>query len=132
MRNTKQRDEVLRIVLASCDHPTAESVYLRVKECMPSVSLGTVYRNLCLLAGHDLIRQIHVADAADRYDKTLSDHSHFRCGVCGTVFDLDCPADLPPTAHSAADALGHKIEKTEIVFYGVCKNCRNNITEKEK
>ena len=32
------------------DHPTADMVYMNIKEEFPKISLGTVYRNLALLS----------------------------------------------------------------------------------
>ena len=46
MRNSIQRNLVYDIIQVSCDHPTADMVYLRAKQTMPKISLGTVYRNL--------------------------------------------------------------------------------------
>lgn len=48
-RNSKQRTLVLDVLKASHEHPNAEEVYLAVKQQLPDISLGTVYRNLNLL-----------------------------------------------------------------------------------
>ena len=42
MRNSIQRNLVYDIIQVSCDHPTADMVYLRAKQTMPKISLGTV------------------------------------------------------------------------------------------
>ena len=46
MRYSKQKDEVLKVVLDACNHPDAKEVYNLVKKKIPNISLGTVYRNL--------------------------------------------------------------------------------------
>ena len=46
MRNTKQKEIILNIVNNSSNHLNANSIYLKAKEVMPNISLGTVYRNL--------------------------------------------------------------------------------------
>ena len=48
-RNTRQRQLVLDAVRELDDHPTADEVYLRVREKDEHVSRGTVYRNLHIL-----------------------------------------------------------------------------------
>jgi len=45
-RNTKQRKRILEKLKTTIAHPTAEWVYGQLKDEMPSLSLGTVYRNL--------------------------------------------------------------------------------------
>ena len=49
-RNSRQRTLVYQVVKDSHSHPNAEEVYLLVRRQLPDISLGTVYRNLNLLA----------------------------------------------------------------------------------
>ena len=58
-------------------HPTADMVYLHVKETFPNISLGTVYRNLNLLADMGEIIKIPTPDGADRFDGCTKPHYHF-------------------------------------------------------
>lgn len=122
MRNTKQRDAVLKTVLDSSDHPSAEMIYGRVKEIIPNISLGTVYRNLSLLTETGKIRHITVKDGGDRYDKTLRTHAHFHCSVCNEVTDI--PDDILQAIEDKIEAVsGCKIIKTDILFAGICNKC---------
>ena len=50
MRHSQQRDVILSVLRASTAHPTAEQIYEAVREVLPNVSLGTVYRNIRQLA----------------------------------------------------------------------------------
>lgn len=123
MRNTAQRDTVLKVVEASCDHPTAETIYTRCREIMPEISLGTVYRNLKVLVELGKIREVSILNAGDRYDKTIGLHAHFRCKHCGRVLDVPAGA-LEELESKVQSATGHLIEGTEILFVGVCDGCR--------
>ena len=124
MRNTNQRNTVLKVVEASCDHPSAETIYFRCREIMPEISLGTVYRNLKVLVELGKIREVSILNAGDRYDKTIGLHAHFRCKHCGQV--LDVPAkDLDMLEKRVEDTTGYKIEGTEILFVGICDRCKN-------
>ena len=123
MRNTAQRDTVLKVVEASCDHPTAETIYTRCREIMPEISLGTVYRNLKVLVELGKIREVSILNAGDRYDKTTGLHAHFRCKHCGRVLDVPAGA-LEELESKVQSATGHLIEGTEILFVGVCDGCR--------
>jgi hypothetical protein len=51
LRITKQRQLILEELKKVVTHPTADEIYRMVRERMPRVSLGTVYRNLETLSG---------------------------------------------------------------------------------
>ena len=53
-----QRESILETVRGTHSHPTAEWVFSKVKKTRPNVSLGTVYRNLGLLADNGKIQAI--------------------------------------------------------------------------
>ena len=122
-RNTIQRALVLNAVRSLHNHPTSADVYEAVREEHPNISRATVYRNLGVLARQGEILRVEVAGGADRYDFRCSPHYHATCRVCGGVFDIDMPepVDLPA---SVTDAHGFAIEGYDIVFEGVCSNCR--------
>lgn len=125
-RNTKQRRVVEEIVLSSCEHPTAEAVYQKSREELPSISLGTVYRILHELAADGKIREIPVPDAPSRFDKTLGIHAHMYCEKCGCVCDVDmCGSNLLETA--ARDNPDKKLIEAEVMFKGLCSKCMEEI-----
>ena len=102
-------------------HPTAEMVYQWLKPTNPNLSLGTVYRNLNLLV--DEGAAVRMAFPVERYDANVEPHPHFRCEVCGGVFDLDLPYDKG-LDEKALLASGHDIRSHELIFHGVCVNCK--------
>ena len=67
MKNySRQREEILKTVQESYDHPTAEEIYLSVKTKDPDVSRSTVYRNLGVLVENNLINKISMLVGPDR------------------------------------------------------------------
>ena len=50
IKKSRQREAILQCLVNRYDHPTAETVYLSIKDDFPNISLGTVYRNLSLLS----------------------------------------------------------------------------------
>ena len=50
-RMTRQRKLILEELRRMKSHPTADEIYSMVREKLPRISLGTVYRNLQLLTG---------------------------------------------------------------------------------
>lgn len=49
-RHSRQRELIKSFLETRKDHPTADTVYRNVRNQNPRISLGTVYRNLTLLA----------------------------------------------------------------------------------
>ncbi|MBR0536253.1 MAG: transcriptional repressor [Clostridia bacterium] len=123
MRSSKQRDAVLKVLRESCDHPTADMIYERVKEIIPNISLGTVYRNLGQLKDEGLITIVESSDTKVHYEGNLTDHIHFLCKSCCEITDVFCT----PTVPAALADLGLQVESQKTVYYGVCNTCRDNI-----
>ncbi|MDD6022222.1 MAG: Fur family transcriptional regulator [Acutalibacteraceae bacterium] len=121
-RNTIQRSLVLKAVLGLHNHPTADEIYDEVIKVCPSISKGTVYRNLNLLAESGEIRRVAVANAPDRYDFAVYPHAHFRCKACGRVFDYVIAEKELINDRDNPDL---KASDYDLVFSGLCKNCGN-------
>ncbi len=121
MRYSKQRESVLKVVNNSYDHPNAETIYKRVKEIIPNISLGTVYRNLNSLVLDNQIRIIKGLDNKDRYDKTLHDHGHTLCTKCNTITDLT--EDEIISLKNKLKKEGFQIQNYNIIINGLCHKC---------
>ena len=121
MRYSRQRELVLKKVAALDDHPTAEEIYEIASRESPGISLGTVYRNLNVLADARKIRRVSVPGRADRFDHTLRQHSHLYCTCCGSVTDveLDDAALLEIMRRGAGE-----ITDYSLTLFGVCEKCR--------
>ncbi|MBQ2729647.1 MAG: transcriptional repressor [Clostridia bacterium] len=87
---TAQKMAVIRALEeAGRTHPTAETVYALAKRYLPSIALGTVYRNLSKMAEAGEIVRIAVPDAPDRFDKDICEHMHILCIKCGRIYDIE-------------------------------------------
>jgi Fe2+ or Zn2+ uptake regulation protein len=108
---TKQRKLILEIIMSSSGHMTAEEIYMEAKKFMPSIAIGTVYRNLGLMAEAGQIRRIIVPNAPDRFDKSLLPHEHLICQNCGELSDI-----------SISDLKDYLVKQTgiEILGYDLC------------
>lgn len=121
-RYSKQREEILEAVRNSQVHPTAERIYEEVREEIPSLSLGTVYRNLNLLTDEGKIREVILDDNIKRYDGNLDDHYHCICNSCGRIYDVSL--DAGPLLDELANQIENfKVESHEIEFHGTCDEC---------
>ena len=120
-RYSRQRELIYEALMHTDQHPTAEMIYQWLKPTNPNLSLGTVYRNLNLLV--DEGAAVRMAFPVERYDAKVEPHAHFRCQVCGGVFDLDLPYDKE-LDHKALLASGHDIKAHELIFHGTCADCK--------
>ncbi|MBQ7918577.1 MAG: transcriptional repressor [Lachnospiraceae bacterium] len=129
LKRSKQREQIKQFLMTRKDHPTADVVYTNVRRENPNISLGTVYRNLTLLAEIGEIQRIRMGDGVDHFDADTSEHYHFICNDCGSVIDLDVET-LPDTCSIAGKNFDGEITGCVTYFYGRCKNCCNVCSEK--
>ena len=124
-RMTKQRKVILEELRRVTSHPTAEEIYLMVRERMPHVSLGTVYRNLDVLAASGEILQLNSGGSVRRFDGLNAPHCHVRCLNCGRVGDVELE-HAPSLAAIRAQAAGFSILSSKLEFEGICAHCSAN------
>lgn len=122
LKYSRQREAVLVYLRSTKSHPTAEQVYQKIREEFPKISLGTVYRNLNLLADCGEILRLNCGDGVEHFDATTTPHNHFICRRCRQVIDLEADWDFELDTKMDYEFPG-KIEGHEIYFYGICKKC---------
>ena len=117
LRMTRQRQEVYRTLMQERNHPTANDVFMRVKNRLPHISLATVYNCLEALVQHGIIRQVNFERESSRYCPNLSEHGHFHDETTGVIHDVNFKPGI-----NLADLLnlppGAVIEDVEITLRG--------------
>lgn len=120
-RTTKQRTVILSKLREVDTHPTADELYAMTRELLPRLSLGTVYRNLELLARQGDIRCLENGGFQKRFDGDLRPHHHVRCSRCGKIGDVH--ASVSPLSVRDAHADGFTLTGVEVLFEGICHTC---------
>ena len=119
---TRQREVVLRVIRDAHEHLTANEVFGRAKDLLPTISFATVYNSLRFLkdAGH--IAEISFGNGASRFDRITHRHDHAICTSCGRLVDIemDHPAEL---MKKAARQSKFKPESIEFTLRGLCPDC---------
>jgi Fur family ferric uptake transcriptional regulator len=124
LRMTNQREIILRELIASKEHLTADELYDIVKKVMPRISLATVYRNLEILSEAGLIGKLEISGRQKRFDYDVSDHDHIYCAVCHRVDNLQVERkDLQAEDLSAIE--GYSVTGYRLEFVGICPACQN-------
>ncbi len=124
MNRTAQREAILTELRTLRSHPTADELYTILRERMPQLSLGTVYRNLEQMSQAGIIRKLEIAGKQKRFDGDISEHHHLRCTGCGAVEDV-----FNASLDEVGSALKQLLPELECVGYslelsGSCRRCR--------
>ncbi len=88
LKATQQRIVIYEAVLRLDNHPTTEEIYALIRPDNPSVSLGTVYKNLEKFVEAKLIRKVACEDGKMRFDGNIDKHNHFYCTNTHEIIDF--------------------------------------------
>ena len=124
-RRTRQRQAILEVVRRTTCHPSAQWVYEQVRQEIPHVSLGTVYRNLELMSRNGSILQVPAISGQARYDGDVSGHGHISCRACDRIDDLFIEAGYEALRSAAEDA-GFRELTVLVELSGRCPDCAKN------
>ena len=116
---TKQRKLIYQIVKDSMSHLSAEEIFFRAKQVMPSISMGTVYRNLGLMVEDKELRKIPFKGKSDLFDATMYDHEHAVWVECGKVVDIFID-DLKEKIKNSLDG---DLQDYNLTINYICSDC---------
>jgi len=121
LKVTPQRVAIYRALVATDAHPTPEDVFHAVRDAVPGLSLGTVYKTLDALEAAGLVAQVALPNQAKRYDGNRAPHHHLICTVCHRIVDFTDPAfdALAPSSPIG----GFVAERVEVRVRGRCGAC---------
>ena len=129
-RATRQREAVLNAVERVDSHPSVDEVFRIVRKSIPKISLGTVYRNLHLLADEGKLREVQFQGDVIRYDAITGPHEHFYCRNCHAVWDIH--RSLPTNAVKTIERkMKSSVESYSLDYYGLCAKCSQKIPSKK-
>ena len=124
LKYSRQRESIKHYLMTTKEHPTADTVYIHVKNDFPNISLGTVYRNLNFLTDIGEAVKISTPLGGDRFDGRIEPHNHFLCTKCGRLLDLDLDMhSIEEVNRLAAENFDGLITSSSTLFYGECSDC---------
>ena len=116
---THQRQVIYRALAASNAHPTPEEVYEKVRRQMPSLSFGTVYKNIRIITDAGLLNEVSLLHEPLRLDANLESHHHLVCMECKSVTDLP-EQEIHPRGRIPA---GFEVQRYNVEVLGRCAKC---------
>jgi Fe2+ or Zn2+ uptake regulation protein len=126
-RNTVQKTFVWDTIQSITTHPSAETVFEKIRQQQGKVSRATVFRLLDGLAKDGKISRVRTPYGADCYDFRTDPHGHVQCTKCGRIIDVDIPGST--LSERPADAQGFTLTGVSIVYMGRCSECQKHSEE---
>jgi Fur family peroxide stress response transcriptional regulator len=120
---TPQRVAIYRELANTDQHPSAESIYQKIRNYYPNISLTTIYRTLETFEKLGLISVVNILYNAARYDANLEPHHHLVCIACKKVEDY-YDNSLMNLDISKKNLANYKVLGYTVQLNGICKDCR--------
>ena len=121
---TPQRLAMVRVLAESSGHPDVETIYKKLQDQFPTMSLATVYRNIMLVKSLGEVLELGFADGSNRYDgKKPYPHPHIVCVRCRRIIDPDL-FRIDDMTRRVTDETGFRILTHRLDFFGICPDCQ--------
>lgn len=121
LKLTPQRIAIVREIADDLSHPTAQSLFDRLRPAFPTMSFATVYNTLDALARCGLTGTLHFGGAV-RFDPNTEPHDHAVCDACGVIVDIP----RRESTESAASVAGFHVTSEQRTYRGLCGRCDSN------
>lgn len=123
LRVTPQRIEIYKELIKTDEHPSAETLYEKVRKTHPNISFDTVNRTLLTLSEIGAAMIVEGSGDVRRFDGGTEKHQHFKCVKCKRIIDfnhkpfenIELPANLGKK---------FKILKKAVYIEGICDLCK--------
>lgn len=130
---THQRQVIYRVLAEMGHHPSPEAIYENVRREIPSISLGTVYKNIKTFLDTGLLREVSMHHGSVRLESNMTPHHHLICVHCKAIVDLE-EEDLEPVRLKRRPPKGFQIHRYSVEALGCCPECaaKRGMTGKAK
>jgi Fur family transcriptional regulator, ferric uptake regulator len=125
LKQTAQRDAILRTFLETRDHLSTDELHRLVQKKDARIGYTTVYRTLKLLAECGLASEVAFHDGIARYEHQYNrrSHHHMVCTDCGSSVEF-----FSQEVGQLEQEIGRKYRylttRHTFQIYGVCEDCR--------
>lgn len=122
---TRQREEILRCLMAADRHLGIEEMYDQLKKKDPSLGRATVFRTVKLLSECGLVQEVGSTNGRSKFELKADrpHHDHMICVECGRIIEFQSRMmerfqDEAVRRHGFV-ALWHRHE-----IFGRCRDCQ--------
>src|SRR5271155_1961006 len=125
LKQTAQRDTILRSFLETRDHLSTDELYRLEKKKDEGIGVTTVYRTLKLLAECGLASEVAFNDGIARYEHQYQrrNHHHMVCTECGSSVEF-FSADIERIEQAVGRKNKYLPTRHTFQIYGICAKCQ--------
>ena len=121
LKLTPQRLAIVEAFADDPPHPTAQEIYERLRQALPTMSFATVYSTLDTLAAANLCSVRALAPGPARFDPNVTPHHHAVCERCGALADV--PLARATRIGGSPPIEGFVVRSVETIYRGLCASC---------
>ncbi len=126
IRPSYQRIKVYEYMHQKGGHPTADEIFRALSASIPSLSKVTIYNTLHTFVEAGLLRVVEIDGTEKRYDILLTNHGHFQCDACGTIYNFQMDID-----QVLIEGLSQfEITQKNVYFKGLCPDCLQQTSDR--
>ena len=111
------RLKVFKYLLDYRIHPSVDDIYNSLIDEIPTLSRTSIYNTMNLFREKGIVSELFLNEKELRYDVNTELHGHFKCEVCGNIYDF------PIVEKFISKLEGFKVKKKSINYYGICAKC---------
>ncbi len=126
LKQTTQRELILKIIYDNDGHFTPEDIYNLIKSSYPEVKLGiaTVYRTLTLLEDASIVNSISFGTQGKKYEFGITNHhDHLVCMECGNIEEFYDDV-IEERQEVIAKKFNFKMKSHVMKITGTCSACQ--------
>ncbi|HUA15363.1 MAG TPA: transcriptional repressor [Verrucomicrobiae bacterium] len=125
LKQTGQRDTILRTFLETRDHLSTDELHRLVQKKDARIGYTTVYRTLKLLAECGLASEVAFHDGIARFEHQYNrrSHHHMVCTECGSSVEF-FSQEVSELEQEIASTYHYVPTRHTFQIYGVCEDCR--------
>jgi len=126
---TNERREIISVLENTKFPLSPNDIFLRITPKLPKANLTTVYRNLEMLEGLNLVKRLAFNKTNFSYE-LVNDrlhHHHVICKNCGRVEDLENVSEK--FVKEVASQTKFKIADHNLEFFGLCESCQKELVK---
>ncbi|MGB8656448.1 MAG: transcriptional repressor [Candidatus Zixiibacteriota bacterium] len=122
LKITPQRTAIYRELIQSKDHPSAGTIFNKIRMIFPDVSFDTINRTLLTFNEIGIVSMVEGYGEPKRFDPDTKMHHHFRCTKCSRIIDIHHKSfdntRIPRDIRKQFTVLNKRV-----VLEGVCDRC---------
>src|ERR1700681_2302052 len=125
LKQTAQRDVILRTFLETRDHLSTDELHRLVQERDARIGYTTGYRTLKLLAECGLASEVAFHDGIARYEHQYNrrSHHHMVCTECGSSVEF-FSNEVDQLEQEIGRRHGYVTTRHTFQVYGICEQCQ--------